>query len=534
MPYKDPAKQRKAVREAGRRHYARKKAAKAAARLPSPIDPKSSGEAKAAAVARWAKRTLVVPPGHPLVGQPMALPGYAQEWLAAAFEAKEASLTMARKNAKSAIVAIAYLSFLVGPTRREGFRGAVCSVNLSKANELRMQIESIAIASGLQEHLTFRRSPYPGLISSTTGTVECLSSDKNAGHASSFDVVCCDETGLFPERARELLMGLRTSVSAKNGSIWHISIRGNSPLFGEILERGDLPDTHVQIYAAEEDCALDDRAAWKAANPGLGSIKSVDYMIDQARRAAATPIDQNLFKAFDLNLPVAPDADSIITVDEWKKCEVETLPAKSGQCYVGIDLGGSRSMTAAVAYWPETGRMDVFGAFANKPDLRARGRSDGVGLRYERMQQEGHLRVYGQNTVDVAAFLQNVFAMVGQPVAALGADRFRRSEVLDVVEKSGLRCNLVFRGTGASATADGSHDVRSFQRGVQERKIKAERCTLWRLALAGAILRYDRSGNPALDRANSKARQDAVAAAIIATGLAALAPKPVSPKVMAF
>ena len=39
----------------------------------------------------------------------------------------------------------------------------------------------------------------------------------------------CDETGLFPLRARDLLAGLRSSLSrARNGKIRHISIRGDS------------------------------------------------------------------------------------------------------------------------------------------------------------------------------------------------------------------------------------------------------------------------------------------------------------------
>ena len=102
------------------------------------------------------------------------------------------------------------------------------SLSKEKAAELRQQIESIGLASGLDE-LQFRRSPYPGKVISGTGTIEVLSSDRSAGHASSFDLVVVDETGLFPERARELLAGLRSSVSAKGGRIIHISVRGDSP-----------------------------------------------------------------------------------------------------------------------------------------------------------------------------------------------------------------------------------------------------------------------------------------------------------------
>ena len=84
--------------------------------------------------------------------------------------------------------------------------------------------------------------------------------------SSSFDLVLVDETGLMPERSRELLAGLRSSVSAKGGRIVHISVRGDSPLYAEILNN---PAVVKRVYTALEGCELDDETAWHAANPGL-------------------------------------------------------------------------------------------------------------------------------------------------------------------------------------------------------------------------------------------------------------------------
>ena len=64
---------------------------------------------------------------------------------------------------------------------------------------------------------------------------------------------------------------------------------------------------------------------------------------------------------------------------DWRACEVVTLPAPDGPCYLGIDLGGSASMTAAVAYWPQTGRFETSAAFPGEPGLMIRGAADGVG-----------------------------------------------------------------------------------------------------------------------------------------------------------
>lgn len=39
--------------------------------------------------------------------------------------------------------------------------------------------------------------------------------------------------------------------------------------------------------------------------------------------------------------------DLLATVDEWLACEVTDLPPREGAVVIGIDPGGSTSMTAA-------------------------------------------------------------------------------------------------------------------------------------------------------------------------------------------
>ena len=280
MPYRDSTAERLAAKDRQRRRRARLKAegeraevlALPAERLADPV-----GE-----LAAWAASTLRVPPGHPLAGAAMALPDFAEKFLRDGWEAHESALSIGRKNAKSAIAAVLALGYLVGPLRTAGWRGAVASVSKEKAAELRGQVAAIAEASRLDVRV--RRAPYPGRIESATGTLEVLSSDRTAGHSSGFDLVIIDETGLMPERARELLAGLRSSVSGKGGRIIHISVRGDSPLFGEVLAN---PATVAHHFAAPEGCAIDDESAWAAANPGLAAgIKQSGLY---ARRGRAHP-----------------------------------------------------------------------------------------------------------------------------------------------------------------------------------------------------------------------------------------------------
>ena len=97
-------------------------------------------------------------------------------------------------------------------------------------------MEGIALASDLSG-LRFLRSPAPGRVESATGTVDILSADRSAGHASGFDDAIVDELGLFQERDRALVNGMRSSTSAKDGRFLALSIQGDAPFTKELTYR---------------------------------------------------------------------------------------------------------------------------------------------------------------------------------------------------------------------------------------------------------------------------------------------------------
>ena len=510
MPYRDPAAARLAARERKRRQRARQKAQKAAAQVlafPVPADP--AGE-----LAAWSWDVLKVPAGHPLAGKPMELPDFAVDFLRAGWNAHESALCIARKNGKSAICAVLALGFLAGPLRQPGWRGAVASVSREKAGELRAQIEAIAKASSLGG-LTFRASPYPGKVLSDTGTLEVLSSDRTAGHSSSFDLVIVDETGLMPERSRELLAGLRSSVSAKNGRTVHISVRGDSPLYAEVLSN---PVVVSRVYQAPEGCTLDDVDAWRAANPGLGTVKQLAYMRNEVSRIRGAPGDEPSFRAFDLNQALSPTREMIFSPDDLRGCFVDELPPRAGPVYLGFDFGEATSATAAAACWPASGRLETWMAFGDNPPIAERAKRDDAP--YAEMVRRGELTLYPGRVVNVGAFLADVQAdLAGCRVRGAAADGYKDSEVRDVLDKAAVRWPIQFRRVGAGK--DGGRDVRSLQRLVLNRKLAMRPNLSLVTAIAKSTLRRDGNGNPGLDRATSRGRIDVLSATVIAAGLAA-------------
>ena len=480
----------------------------------------------AGAVSEWARRCLVIPAGHPRAGGAFEVPEYLESFFrdALADDCHEAALIIARKNAKSAGVAVLMLAHLVGPLRRAGWRAGVCSISREKAGELRAQCEAIATASQLAGLRFWRARTAPAITSDYGGSVDILSADKNAGAASSYDLAIVDELGLLAEKDRALVNSMRSSVSAKAGKFLALSVFGPGPFCGEIAERRGAPGLAVHLHQSAEGCGLDDETEWAAANPGLAvGIKSLEYMRAESRRVQATPADQGSFRAFDLNQPQAPGSEMIFSLADWKACvtAADDLPPRDGECTVGFDLGGSSSMTALAAVWPRTGRAEVWGAFPDTPSLADRGTADGAGNTYLRMEERNELKTYAGRLVPVGAFLKDCAArLAGERVLVAGADRFRKAEALQVIETAGLSWPMAWRGMGAAAKADGSHDVRASQRAVLSRKLRTLQSLLLESAIKESVIRRDGAGNPALDKARKNARIDALSAFVIAEGLA--------------
>ena len=279
----------------------------------------------------------------------MVLPEYGVGFLRDVFRpgVREGLLCLARKNAKSAVVAVWLLAHLCGPLRRLGFRAGVVSTSKLKANELKSQCEQIAIASGLRG-LKFRRSPAPGRIESVFASVDVLAADSNAGAAAGFDLAVVDELGLLRERDRDLIASMRSSVSARDGRFVSLTVHGGSPFVPEILARRGDPGLVVHLFQAEEKARLDDEGAWASANPALAlGIKSLEYMRGEARRVAVTVSDQASFRALDLNRPSTPSTELLVGVDDFVDCETDKLPSRDGPLLcrlrsglVGKSLGG--------------------------------------------------------------------------------------------------------------------------------------------------------------------------------------------------
>ena len=487
--------------------------------------PKGAGEIKA--LAQWAESSLVIPSGL-RSGKPFKLPTWQQRFFRAAWKSGviESGFSCGRKNGKTGMIAVLVLAHLVGPLRKFDWRGLVAGASKHLTSELGDAIRLTAQASGLWHpdllKFTTRSSSCDAIEAvGTQSRVELVTASSRTGHSSSLDLGVLDEAGLLTERQRGLWEAVQSAISARNGRLLAIGIRSRGPMFREMLQDQGADYSHIEHYSAPMSARLDDPSAWRAANPGLGPIKSLTYMKQMAKRALNRPRVQQSFRELEYNQSISSEKEPVMRVNEWLSIcrDPADLPPRAGPCIVALDLGGSKSQTAMAVGWPETGRLESLGCFPLTPDLAERGRADGVGGAYSDMKSAGELVQFGQNLSDVSAFMGEVRSRLdGQEVLGLWCDRYRKSELLEYVGVAGIPWRLVFRGQGAGRHADGSYDVRSLHFCVENRLIFHKRSLLVEQALAGSEIARDSLGNPKLSRADANARVDVLSCILMVCG----------------
>ena len=296
------------------------------------------------------------------------------------------------------------------------------------------------------------------------------------------------------------------------------SVRGFSDAVQTILDDSEtLPHVWAKLYAAPDDCDVQDPEAWAAANPSLGTVKSRRFLEAEALEAADNPLKAAAFKTWHLNHKSSPTKVMVVTPTQFARCLTETPVEKSGRCVVGIDLGSTVCLSGWTAVW-ESGRVECGAVVAGNPDVRQRGKLDGCGLRYQIAQEQGELHVQeGRRSVSVGQFIRHVATQVNYPIDAICCDRYRENELLDGLQSAGLNYpRVVFRGYGFR---DGGEDIRSFEKAVAEGWIQMRPSLILAASISDSCIQIDDAGNSKISKAKSTGRTDVLCSTIISVAM---------------
>jgi phage terminase large subunit-like protein len=472
-------------------------------------------------------QTLKIPEG-PRAGRVLKLAPYQKQFVkgALADDVNVAVLSIGRGNGKSALSAGIALAALLGVLDNQPRREIIIAART--ADQARIAFSFVvgflqSMSAEIQLQITTRKSPRLEIEFSGDGgghLIKAIAADGRSALGSAPNLVLLDERAWWKAgRGEDLEHALLSGLGKRGGRALIISTSADSDAhpFSQWLDNPQ-PGVYIQEHRAQPGLPADDRDSLVAANPGAehGIGSSIEWLQASARRAIARGGSTlTTFRLYCRNERVSgEDRDCLLTPDEWLVCEVSDLPERRGQCIVGIDLGGSASMSAVAFYFPETGRLEALGTFPTSPTLGDRGASDGVGSRYVEMNERGELSTLGDKTVPVALWLQTVMQQVaGEHVGALIADRFRQSELGEAIDAAGIKCPVIWRGTG---WRDGGEDVERFRRAAFDGLVRSAPSLLLRSAFADAVCLRDPANNLKLAKGRSNGRIDAVSASVLA------------------
>lgn len=433
------------------------------------------------------------------------------------------ALSVSRGNGKSALCAAIGAAVLDGPLRVPGAEVILVASSFAQAGIMGRDV-TVYLGDKLEDRQVWRKRDTTGIFEiehlPTRTRLKAIGSDPRRMHGLRPLLVLADEPAQWPPSTSEAaLAALRTGLGKFPGS--RLVALGTRPDDeGHWFARMLAGDNGV-VYAARPDDPPFHRRTWKRANPSLCAFPWLEDRIrEEAAEARRDPVALAAFEALRLNKGTADTVEAhLVQPGHWKAAEGDADAV--GDYVLGIDLGTTEAMSAAAAFWPETGRLSAVACFGDDPDPKARGLRDGVGGLYAKMEARGELVLSPGRVSDVRQLVDEVWERWGRP-SAIVTDRWRDAELRKVLKVAGWpRVPLILRGMGYK---DGGEDVRGFRSAFGRGLVKPERSLLLSSAMAGARTISDAAGNSKLAKRGdggrrARSRDDAAAAAILAVAL---------------
>jgi len=443
---------------------------------------------------------------------------------------RTAVLSMGRKNGKTQLAAALALCHLVGPEAEP--RGEVYSCALTRDQAAKLFAEMVAILNG-HEELADRCNVvrFTKVIEVLTGDgagsiYAALSSDAPSKMGLSPSFVVYDELGSAPNRdlydamdtatgAREnpLLMAISTQAAADHHVFSELIDYGLKVQSGEVHD----PSFHLTLYAAPADMDPFIRDAWDLANPAIGDFRSLDDVARQAGQARLVPSKETAFRNLILNQRVSTVA-RFIHKAEWDACAGSAVPTLTGrECYGGLDLSGSRDLTAFVLVFPEPDGGYLVKCRFFMPDANIGERSNEDRVPYDLWAKQGLITLIPGATID-PGFVADAIAQAASSydLKSVAYDRWRIEDLKRELSLMGALIPLVPHGQGFRDMAPA---VDKLERMVADRKLSHGAHPVLSMCAANAVITRDPSGNRKLDKAKAAGRIDGLVALAMALNI---------------
>ena len=373
-----------------------------------------------------------------------------------------------------------------------------------------------------------------GVVHKETRTrVRVISSDANRalGLGANVRLIVADEPGAWPVTAgRRLWDAVCTSIGKRKTTVVAVGTLAPAPLTGtaswwpSFVASGSGVGRHVSLLQADHEKWRDFDEVLRvnpvaAINPHLKRTLEREHAAALSSERAARP-----FRQYRLNIPGEPvDTQPLVTAAEWARVCARPVPACEGRPVIGIDLGGTRSWSAASAVFP-SGRIEAWALAPGVPSLSEQEREDQVAEgAYRELVRSCGLAVDDARAVpDIERLLSRIWEW--EPVCIV-SDPYRAAELHQSVAG---RVRIVERARGGGESTSNVQALRARLLDTAAGVTESSRDLLG-AAFAQTSLVIDASGITKVTKARAKrSRDDAAAALLLAAGELARRPAPVA------
>ncbi len=296
--------------------------------------------------------------------------------------------------------------------------------------------------------------------------------------------------------------------------------------YGRKVAAGDLEDDSFFSFI----CSLDDdedpfkdESCWKKANPSLGHTFTERYLREQVTQARGMPSKESIVRRLNFCQWVE-SSDPWIDSDTWMKCEQDFDPdvLEGEECFGGLDLSGSRDLTALALYFPKTKKLLVE-FWTPKDSMLERAKTDHVP--YDAWLRNGFIHAPPGKAVNYGFVAVRIGELAARyDIKCIAFDQYRIKYLEPELESESVSVELIPHGQGFyKAQESGLWMPRSIELfeellNNQELVIRTNPCLRWNAA--SAVLEADQKDNRIFAKKKSTGRIDGVVASAMAIGAA--------------
>lgn len=473
---------------------------------------------------------LKVPEGKK-VGRPLKLEPFQKQFILDIYDnphtTRTAILSLGRKNGKTALIAGLLLGHLVGPAavlNSQIVSGAMSRDQASLVFKLAQKMISQDDTLNKIIKVIPSSKTLHGLPMNTE--YRALAADGSTAQGLSPILIIYDEVGQIRGAQNDFYDALLTSQGAHDTPLM-INISTQAPKDDDLLsiliddaENHNDPHTVCHLYTAPADCDLLDETAWKAANPALGSFRSLEDMRVLAEKAKRLPAFENTFRNLNLNQRVNPIAP-FIPISEWKKSISKDTAAfqaafLQGEIYAGLDLSARNDLTALVMIARGTDGIWYTQSHFWTPaaTLTERGKRDRAP--YEVWAKQGYLKALPGASLQYQDIARDIIELHRQhPIRTIAYDRWR----IDIFKNAldGAELPLTEWGQGYK---DATVGIEALEEAIFNNRFRHDSHPVLNMCVHNARIITDPAGNRKFEKAKSTGRIDGIVALAMAMGAA--------------